>query len=77
MACNDEVAKHLAARSHMSAARLSEAVAQSDTVALFETLDSLAPAVTAASLAFAFFAVLAFVSFKAASSRAFDPNAEE
>lgn len=77
LACNDEVAKHLAARSHMSAARLSEAVAQNDTVALFETLDSLAPAVTAASLAFAFFAVLAFVSFKAASARAFDPNAEE
>lgn len=77
LACNDAVAKHLAARSHMSAARFSEAVAQNGTVALFEKLDGLAPVIATASLAFAFFAVLAFVSFKAASSRAFDPNAEE
>lgn len=61
----------------MSAARFSEAVAQNATVALFEKLDGLAPVIATASLAFAFFAVLAFVSFKAASSRAFDPNAEE
>ena len=77
LACEDEVAKHLAARSHMSVARFSESVSQSGSVALFETLDGIAPVVSLVALALAFFTVIAVLSFKAASAHAFDPNAEE
>lgn len=77
LACDAEVAKHLAARSHMSAARFSEAVAQGGKVALFEKIDGIAPFLSLAALALAFFAVISFMSFKAATARQFDPNAEE
>lgn len=76
LACEAAVAKHLAARSHMSVARFAESVAQSPSVALFERLDSMVPLVTLVTYALALFTVLSLLSFKAASARAFDPNAE-
>ena len=72
-----EVAKHLAARSHMSAARFSQSVAESGTVALFEKADGIAPFLTLAVFVLALFTIFSLLSLKAAAARSFDPNADE